>query len=314
MKLSICTMFYDKNIDLYSEWVKKTNEVVKVEHELIAVDNTTDQKMTEVKGSKLVKAGGSMLPFEARRIGTENATGDYVYLVDPDDEVMEIKEFDYSDDLVCFNYFATSETDDKMYLCSQPYSVSYAASKTQFFNDCWRKAVKNMTWNKFIKREVLLRVYAKLPRPLVFAFMEDTLLSLLILTEVKSIYFDERAFYKYYFGSGMTTKDVYDDISPLRRCASGIEIALGVFEKSIPHELQKASGINTMGLYRGTAIYFVQKILQITERCEEEYAELLKNYFEKDLLLSVTKELFETNKINHTEKRQIKSFINDFID
>lgn len=236
-----------------------------------------------------------------------------MFLVDPDDEVMEIDEFNYEEDLICFNYFATSEGADKMYLCDKAYHISYAASKTQFFNNCWREAVKNMTWNKFIKREVLLRVYAKLPRPLVFAFMEDTLLSLLILPEVKSIYFDERCFYKYFFGSGMTTKDVYDDISPLRRYASGIEIALGVFEKSIPHELQIASGINTAALYRGTCHYFVQKILQITEDVKEEYAEVLKNYFEKDLMLSVVKELFETNKINHTEKKVIKQYINDFI-
>lgn len=137
--LSICTMFYDKNTELYEKWVNHTNKAVMIDHELIVVDNTSTQDMKEINGAKLIKAGGNMLAFEARRIGVENASGDYVFLVDPDDEVLPIPEFPYDEDMICFNYFGTTEGADKMYLCDRAYPFKYTASKCFFYNAFWKQ-------------------------------------------------------------------------------------------------------------------------------------------------------------------------------
>ena len=99
MKLSICTMFYDANKELFANWIKRTKDAVKIEYELVVTDNTTAQDLPETDGVKIVRAGGNILPFEGRRLAVEASTGDYCFLVDCDDLILPILEFPYDEDM-----------------------------------------------------------------------------------------------------------------------------------------------------------------------------------------------------------------------
>ena len=315
MKLSICTMFYDANKELFLTWVRKTREAVKIEHELVVTDNTTAQCLPETPGVKIIRAGENVLPFEGRRLAVEAATGEYCFLVDCDDLILPILDFPYDEEEVCCNYFGTRDPDfEKMYPCENAYPMSYTASKTDFFNDSWRRAAGNMTWNKFFKRELLMRIYSKLPHGLRIAFMEDTLLCLLALAETHSIRFTQKVYYCYAFGAGMTTKEQYTDITPLKRYAAGMMQAMGVFHSAFTEERQKSANINTASLFRGAGEYFVKKTLNVSKALVPQYMkEVIAEYFDNQMSIETARRLYQNKKISKEEMHFIIKKINTFV-
>lgn len=314
MTLSICTMFYDANKNLFSKWIEKTKEAVKIPYELVVTDNTSAQDLPQTDGVKIVRAGGNVLPFEGRRLAVEAASGDYCFLVDCDDLILPILDFPFEEDEICCNYFGTRDADfEKMYPCENAYPLAYTASNTDFFNDFWRRAAGNMTWNKFFKRELLLRIYAKLPRGLRIAFMEDTLLCLLALAETKSIRFTTKAYYCYAFGAGMTTKEQYTDIAPLQRYAAGMAQAMGLFHSAFPEKRQEQANITTAGLYRGAAEYFTSKLLLVAPELRKNYIKtVIAEYFAPDIAEAAAKRLCENKKITKEEKNFIIKQLNNY--
>ena len=238
MKLSIITMFCDGHAYYVPKWVENVEKVVKIDHEIIIVDNSECQDLPELPNTKMIRAGRNIMQFAARRIGVENATGDYVFLVDCDDDILPITDFPWNQDLICFNYLAREPESDKDLICGEPYTLSYTASDGIFFDSAWKTACKNMVWNKFIKRDVLLRLYSKLPY-FEISFMEDTLLCMFLLAEVESIRFEQKAFYRYYFGSGISTQTTYTNLTPLCRLFNGLETALNVFNQAFTKQAQE---------------------------------------------------------------------------
>lgn len=308
-------MFYDANKELFAKWVQRTKDAVKIDYELVVTDNTTAQDLPATDGVKIVRAGGNILPFEGRRLAVEASTGDYCFLVDCDDLILPILEFPYDEDEICCNYFGTrDEAFEKMYPCENAYPLSYTASKTDFFNDTWRRAAGNMTWNKFFKRELLNRIYKKLPRGLRIAFMEDTLLCLLALAETQSIRFSQKVYYCYAFGAGMTTKEKYTDIEPLKRYAAGMVQAMGVFHSAFSEKRQEAAKITTTGLFRGANEYFVNKILQVApEKLPAYMAEVIDEYFDNELSAESAERLYKNKKITKEQKNFILKKLNIYV-
>lgn len=315
MKLSICTMFYDANKELFADWIKNTREAVKIDYELVVTDNTSDQSLPETDGVIIVRAKENVLPFEGRRLAVEAASGDYCFLVDCDDRILPILQFPYDEDEICCNYYGTRDTAfETMYPCEHAYPFSYTASKTDFFRDFWRQAAGNMTWNKFFKRELLLRIYAKLPRGLRIAFMEDTLLCLLALAETRSIHFSTKVYYCYAFGAGMTTKEKYTDIAPLKRYAAGMIQAMGLFHSAFPENRQQTANITTAALFRGAAEYFTNKILQVSpEKLPDYMNEVMAEYFDNQITTACVDRLYKHKKITKEQANFLRKKINNYI-
>ena len=94
MRLSIIIIFCDKDFKYLSNIINNVEKFIKVEHEIILVDNRNDQTPFETK-YKVVSKGKNCYIFEGRRIGLDAATGDYVWFIDVDDEIInEISESD----------------------------------------------------------------------------------------------------------------------------------------------------------------------------------------------------------------------------
>lgn len=312
IQLSVITMFCDGTEDLLDKWVTNANEKIAVTHELIVVDNTTEQTIPRSDKYKLVQMGRNAMQFAGRRAGVYEADGEYVWLVDNDDIILPLKHWEWDEDLICFNYLGSEIDSDKVFLCDKSYPLSYTASKTDFFKQVWHQAQKNMVWNKFYKKDVLLKTYSKLPEGLEFSFMEDTLLNILNIANVQSIRFETTAYYHYHIGTGISTKKMYRSMAQLKRVISGLDIAFGIFSMAIPKRLQEESGIQFMPLYRGAALYYLCKYEFVAPELIEQYTELLHEYFDKQILLDVLKEC-SGKTIDRKLALKVKHYINDYI-
>lgn len=94
MKLSVVIIFCDKDFKYLNNMVSMVEKFVTVEHEIILVDNRDNQEPFETK-YKYVSKGSNCYIFEGRRMGLDVASGEYIWFVDVDDEIIgEISEDD----------------------------------------------------------------------------------------------------------------------------------------------------------------------------------------------------------------------------
>ena len=281
MKLSVIVLVCDKDFKNAQKLVDNINSRVKVDHEVIIVDNRENREdKLELSDCEIFTKKENLCCFEGRRQAVLScAKGDYVWFVDADDDVEEIAHFDFTEDLICFNYWCRTENDEKKVSCSNPYQCAYTASEAQFFSASWRNVLKNMVWNKFYKTSVLKDIYKHLPDGLKINFSEDTLLNILVLSQIKTIRFLRDYFYVYYFCSGDTNKEEYDSIEPLKRTMQGFDISLGLLSTWLTEEKQKISGISAVGFFKGSAEFWLKKILL----CKEN----IRGDFVKDVLLPI---------------------------
>lgn len=308
VKLSIVVLTCDKDFRLTEKLVKQINEKVKINHEIVICDNRVAYKdrKADFGNAKIYSPGKNLFIFEGRRQTVlQMCRGEYIWFVDADDEVCELEKFDFDEDLVCFNYWACTDKAEPV-SCKEPYFVSYTANNAAFFCYSWRSVCKNMVWNKFYRRDVLLQVYRMLPNGLEINFMEDTLLNTLVLGRVKSIRFEREYFYKYYFAAGDSTKDVYKDMATLERCFKGFDTVLGLLQTMLPAETQDVTGISANGFYNGSAFFFMRKILLCTPQIRPKFIKFCEKYYTLSHLRSLLPGMPDATE---EEKRQIAEYL-----
>ena len=94
MKLSVVIIFCDKDFKYLDSMIKMVEKFVTAEHEIILVDNRNNQEPFETN-YKVVSKGSNCYIFEGRRLGLDAASGDYIWFVDVDDEIIgEVSEED----------------------------------------------------------------------------------------------------------------------------------------------------------------------------------------------------------------------------
>lgn len=305
VKLSIVVLMCDKDYKEAEKLIKRINERVKINHEIVICDNR--EKRIDYKfdgqGAKIFRPGKNLYVFEGRRQAVlQMCKGEYIWFVDADDDICPVEKFGYDEDLVCFNYWAMSKGMTEPLSCGEPYFVSYTADRGNFFCYSWRAVCKNMVWNKFYRRDVLLGIYRQLPDGLEINFVEDTLLNTLVLGSVKNIRFLRDYFYIYYFESGDTTKEKYDDLSVLVRAFVGFDTALGLLQTLLSAEKQDITGISAGGFYAGSALFFLKKILACTESIRSQFVDFCEKYYTRAYLRGI---LSEAKDFTEEEKKII---------
>lgn len=88
MKLSVIIIFCDKDFIYLDSMIDMVEKFVKVEHEIILVDNRNNQTPFETK-HKVVSKGENCYILEGRRLGLDEAKGEYIWFVDVDDEIID---------------------------------------------------------------------------------------------------------------------------------------------------------------------------------------------------------------------------------
>lgn len=88
MKLSIVIIFCDKDRKYLEDFLKNTEEKVICEHEIILVDNRNDKTEKIDLPYKIIVSEKDCHILEGRRLGLDEVTGEYVWFVDVDDEIL----------------------------------------------------------------------------------------------------------------------------------------------------------------------------------------------------------------------------------
>lgn len=297
MKLSIVVIFSDRDKEFASEWLDNVKKNILVEHEVVMVDNTTDGTLVRFDGVTYVRGGDDVGIFQARRRGCDAASGEYIWYCDGDDDVLKLTEFNYTEDIVCFNYLCRLGDDPADYPCKDPYPTSYLASG-HFYHWYWKATCKNMVWNKFFRRALLMRIYKCVP---VFEMYvsEDTLLCIIAEMLADVIYIERRAFYRYYKNAGSSEGGELENIEQLKRNFKGTKEGWAVYDCITTEEQRKASGIETELIIINLCKYAIKQ----ARRCRKfmgEFASWLCAYFSDEFV----KNVLETYADDFTEEEK----------
>ena len=200
MKLSIGITFCDKDYQFYDRVLQQIKERVKIEHEIIVIDNTEGNKL----GDKATFAFGyNAYQFAARYKIIKLAKGEYLWFIDGDDTIYDVEEVLYDDDIISFalNY---EERKDKVYY-------------SDFFSwDFIQEVVKQALWNKFIRRSLYDEIDKYIPDPLVkIVTLEDTFYVALALKHAKTVRLCEQVIYCHWRGISDAleiTPEKYDNL------------------------------------------------------------------------------------------------------
>ena len=107
MKLSIVILFCDKDVKYLNDLLKQLEGHVFCNYEIILIDNRTKDKTEIITKYKIIRPKENTYLFEGRRIGFENSTGDYIWFVDVDDDIIGDvyqDDFNQNTDVIQFYY------------------------------------------------------------------------------------------------------------------------------------------------------------------------------------------------------------------
>ena len=201
--ISIIIPFYDKD---YHYIPNMLNYLYKLSFnkEVIFIDDRNDKNI-DIRSEynipneyKIIKSsinGENIGTFESRRTGTLNATGEYIWFVDVDDEPLDIKLETINQpiyDVIGFTYkiFTDSDLNYLNFFIDVPfYDIQYKKNEFHIVNYLI-STLKIGLWNKLIKRNTLIEVFDQIPINKHFIEFEDCYLLYKILfnsTRVKLI-------------------------------------------------------------------------------------------------------------------------------
>lgn len=309
MKLSIVVLFSDRDKNLFRAWFEQTQKNVEVEHEVIAVDNTSDGSLEQIEGAKVVRGGRDVGCFAGRKLGFKQSVGQYIWYCDGDDETLPLKAFDYTADLVCFNYLAKHKGEEEKHICKDPYVMPYKATAKTFYHAYWKNMCKNMVWNKFIRRELLENIYNAVPDFELYT-SEDAFLSVLLEMTIRSVEFDNKAFYLYYLNNGMSENTI-TDIERFKRVFRGTKEAWACYKLMTTDEQRAESGIRVEDLMIGLCKYALDQN-KWADAVFKDYCKFLVEYFSFNMVSSVLEIYKDEYKQNYYRiKRHITDFNNE---
>lgn len=164
-KLSIVIVFCDKDYHFIEPLISKINNYVKVNKEIILIDNRDKYKDEFIKiepNCKIYSKGYNCYQFTARKFAIQFCTGNYVWFIDADDDVRSISDRDILnyEDVLVFNYSINKKNSNKELYIDV---CKFAKAKMWVNDNCWIFS-KNITdptifgaalWNKWIRIDIL---------------------------------------------------------------------------------------------------------------------------------------------------------------
>lgn len=189
--LSIGITVCDKDYKLCENLLKQINEKVKIEHEVIIIDNRERFAAEETSWTPTYSFGYNAYQFSARAKIIELSKGDYIWFVDGDDDIREIDSFDWTEDIIAFSY-STHRVGDihiKEDLITQDI-FSYNTSVI----------IKPVLWNKFIKKSLFAEDFINKYRDLKIVTNEDVIWCYEALRHAMSVRIVDKIIYQHNLG------------------------------------------------------------------------------------------------------------------
>lgn len=177
--LSIVLLVYDGNTEYLCVFVEQIRKRVLVDYEIIIVDNRNDKTFKlDFKDAVIVDAKQNVGILEGRRLGFEASHNDYVWFIDIDDIIVGVDNQNYPEsDMLVFPFFMEENFTDRKTYCSNEGQV---VNKKDFFTADVIYNINVLTWNKWIKREILEKAYKDIPQ-FFCIYHEDNILMFTVL-------------------------------------------------------------------------------------------------------------------------------------
>lgn len=179
MKLSIIILTCDKDRQWLDALKSHIDERVHIQHEVIVMDNTTTQDVPNA-----IHTGGNKRQLWAKKMSMDYITGDYVWFVDCDDDVLTVEKWpnrNHLDDVIMFDYLADHKYCNPWYLGRQRF-----VGHNRIYNNDIYQCCSIQMWDKWISASLVKKIYSMLPYQEITA-SEDKIASMLINKYAKSV-------------------------------------------------------------------------------------------------------------------------------
>jgi len=160
---------------------------------------------------------------EARNLGMEKATGDYIYFCDPDDWIeLNLIEDNYklasknNADIIIFgvnNYMYNSKNNSYIYVGNRGVTSENLPFR-QEFPKLYKGGVASAVWNKLYKLSYLKQNNCKFPR---YTQGQDWSFNLLVYRDVNNVIYNNKSYYNYVKYENNTAVTRYNKDKPYIR-------------------------------------------------------------------------------------------------
>lgn len=200
MLLSICILTCDKDVDLLPDFIRRIEERVKNEHEVLVWDNTEKKTIPPLPANIVIGTTGekrNWFQFVGRRELVRMARGEYIWFVDPDDDIGEIPADaeTMGADLVVFCIMQDGEM---VHYNDEAFDTWQIQAPVQFID--WHNmfSIGDALWSHWYSTTALLETYTQLgdTSPCI-SIHEDTLLNAAFLRNTRTCYCSNIKAYNY---------------------------------------------------------------------------------------------------------------------
>lgn len=184
MKLSIIILVCDKDVQFLDKLLSQIHEHIKLDYEIILVDNRElNTDYLDKHNLKVISNGFNSYNFEGRRIGLDYAKGEYTWYVDADDEIIsDLLQKELDKDVDVIQFYAKFGNFDTIPLGS-------------FHNNI--KMFGYNLWSRIIRTDLLKSSLSAIKRGIKLVGHEDRFIWELILSKEPSIAFIDKFIYRY---------------------------------------------------------------------------------------------------------------------
>lgn len=283
MKLTIAILFCDKDYQHIPFLLDLIEDNVLIKYELILVDNREASKYEYIdfKNATVIDMQYNARQLQGRKQAINYATGDYIWFIDADDEVLFISEDkqnllnkDY--DAIYFNFY-NEKIPCKLF--EEDKIINKPCERDVYING------RNMLWNKWIKTDILKKVETHIPTDIVASASEDTALVLGTLKYSKTLY--ECSDFVYIYKSTLGSIGQKHISAPNR--FQEFLIGHGQVTSLILNMLteNELTSLNLKDIWIEDMCFFLRKLLHDTdEDIFEEVCTLIVKEFPRDILIS----------------------------
>ena len=224
MLISIIIPFYDKDHNHFPNMLNYLSKL-SFNKEVIFIDDRNDKSMN-IRSMynipdeyKIINSSesGNIGTFESRRTGVLNATGDYIWFVDIDDELYNFEPVLDGSDVICYNFKMNDKENRRFYrnryfVCKNYNNYKYA----------YRYLLYGSLWRNLYLRKTLLKVYKQIPTHKHLFYYEDMFLNGFVLNNLKRITCNTQIIYNYNMTYNYYWKENEDKVDFMINNSKGI--------------------------------------------------------------------------------------------
>lgn len=261
--LTIGITVWDKDYKNCSNILNQIKERVKVDYEVLIIDNREEFKDDKTEWTPTFAFGYNAYQFSARAKIIELAKGDYIWFVDGDDEIGYVKDLDYTEDIIAFSYAVYPITD--IHVQPKLYTEN-------FFNYEVASESKHILWNKFYKKSLFKQKYIDKYYGIEMVSCEDTIWNYIALKEANSLKFVDEIIY--YHKEGLSNRMGNVTLEEVRSLLVGFD------------DMQRIIGeiLNDEDFYNASMQNTYNHLMTFVPRCDDMQSalELMMNTLPKD--------------------------------